>query len=73
MSRHIEDILGQVIDTTEQTAAAGEKDAGTGIVDKRFVIQLPLEQVERLAHAQVHDGVERLALDLFAGKAGVIL
>ena len=56
----------------KMAASAGDENAFADVVDERFFFELALEQLERLAQPQMNDRVERLALDLFAGKTGIV-
>ena len=69
---HFKNFAGQVIDSIHQTAAAGNENAGTDIIDKRLFLDRALEQLKSLAQTQMNDGVECLALDFLSGEPGIV-
>ena len=71
--RQFENFRGEMIDAIEKTASASDENAGADIVEIRFLVQPAFEQLERFAQSQVNDRVQRLALDLFTGKTGIVL
>ncbi len=71
--RHVEHILGQMLDPAEQAASPREKDAGARVVNEILLVDLSFQKFERFAHAEMNDRVQRFALDLLAREAGVVL
>src|SRR5436190_3330164 len=69
----LEDFLGQMVDATQMAASAGDEDALADVIDKRFLFQLPFQQLERFAQPQMNDCVKRFPFDIPAGKTGIIL
>src|SRR4029077_12926072 len=70
---YFENLRREMIDSAQKTAAAGDENAGPEIAEIRFFFESAFEQVKRFAQAQVNDGVERFALDLFPCKTGIVL
>ena len=70
--REFENFFRQIIDTTKMTAAARDEDSFANVVDERFFFELPSEQFECLTQAEMDNRVERLALDLFPRKTGIV-
>ena len=71
--RHFKNFAGEMVDPVHQTAAAGNENPGADIIDERLLFDRALEQLKSFAQSQMNDGVECLALDLFAGKSGIVL
>ena len=69
---HIENFFSQMIDAAEKTASAGDKNAAAQVTDKRFLIEPAFEELESFSQAEVNDRIQRLALDLLAGKTGIV-
>ena len=67
-----ENFLGEMVDPVQMTAPAGDENAFADVIDERFFLELSLEQLERFAQSQMNDRVQRLALDLFAGKTRIV-
>jgi hypothetical protein len=70
---YFENLRREMIDSAEKTAAAGDENAGPEIAEIRFFVESALQQVKRFAQAQVNDGVQRFAFDLFPRKTGIVL
>src|SRR5215211_198868 len=70
---YFENLRSEMIDSAEKTAAAGDENAGPEITEIRFFVESALEQVKCFAQAQVNDGVQRFALDLFPRETGIVL
>ena len=73
IGRYFENVCGEMIDSAQKTAAAGNENAGSEIAEVRFFFESAFEQLKRFSQAQVNDGVQRFALDLFSSKAGIVL
>ena len=69
----LENFFSQMIDAAEKTASAGDENAGAQVIDKWFLIESALQELESFSQAQVNDRVQRLALDLLPGKTGIVL
>ena len=72
MRRHFKNFLGQIFYPVEQTAAAGDENAGADVIDERFIGQLALEQVEYFTHPQVDDRIQCFPLEFFTGETGIV-
>src|SRR5205807_5725959 len=55
--RQFEDLLGQMIDSVQMAAAAGDENAFADVVDERFFLQLALQELECFAQPQMNDRV----------------
>src|SRR6185503_9356616 len=73
VGRYVENLRREMIDSVQKTAAAGNENAGAQIAEIRFFFESALEQLKSFAQAQVNDGVQCFAVDLFSGKAGIVL
>ena len=73
IGRYFENLLREMIDSAQKTTAASDENAGAQIAEIRFLFESAFEQLKRFAQAQVNDGVQRLALDLFPRKTGIVL
>ena len=62
-----------MIDAVEKTTSAGDENPCAQIIDEWFLIEPAFEQLKGLAQSQMNDRVQRLPLDLLAGKAGIVL
>ena len=71
--RNAENVFRQIVDSVEQTAAAGDENAFAEVVEERFLFERALEELKSLAQPQVNDRVQRLALDFFPGETGIVL
>src|SRR4051812_11537224 len=62
-----------MIDSIQVAATACNENAFTDVIDERLFLELPFQQIERLPEPKVNDRVQRLALDLLAGEARIVL
>ena len=69
----LENFFSEMIDAVEKTASAGDENAGAQVTDKWFLIEPAFEELESFSQAQVNNRVQRLALDLFPSKTGIVL
>src|ERR671919_846860 len=73
IGRYFENVRREMIDSAQKTADAGDENACAEISKIRFLVEPALEQLKRFAQAQVNDGVQRFAVDLFSRKTRIVL